>query len=302
MFMAACSTESSSESSIRPSAATSAADGGTEVLDDEMPVLDLLRLGGLNDLARLDQYRDELVAQCMSTKGFEYPVGTLRAYAQAIQETYQIPSRIFADEREAANGYGFASLLKRSKSPDPVAEYLGTLSGAEAAAYDQALMGGEEAKVGDEDDSVVFHGGCLSDVDSTLFGGNGTEIAALRQFQVNVAGEVEARVRASDDFLSAEEIWAGCMRERGRNFSRQPDAYSYFVDQVADDARLDKKEARLEIELALQDYRCQEQAGLRTTYERLTKEEGAQYLIDHAGEVERLRELTVAALPRIPNI
>jgi len=250
---------------------------------------------------------EHLVAQCMHDAGFEYFV-TVSAEPAVTRDAFE-------QDRDFVAQWGYG-IINQPTQPEPEApavdqnaEYVATLSDAEKAAYNEAMMGPMTTTTNADGQQIMSlgSGGCLSQASQQLNAQTPDPVIssefdplfeALAQMRNNISsGNVE-------QFKPIEADWVNCMADAGYpGFTVHMDAISSFVQndigglyQTWDQARGNVENspeyaalADREIDLALADYDCRAAVNYEARKEAATQEVEAQFVADHKAELEALR-------------
>ena len=161
----------------------------------------------------------------MQNEGFEYRFGPLP------EDTFEEHPYGNDDvERSRTDGYGLsptspdAGPTGDSGSQDPNAEYLATLTSAQAEAFTVALFGPTGGEAGfvtlPNGTEIGFPlEGCLADARQELYS-DGKAFMSAATIIDNLGTEVQTRVVEDDGYLDARAAWSECMNGRGYDVDR----------------------------------------------------------------------------------
>jgi len=172
--------------------------------------------------ADMERRVQESIASCMAQEGFEY----VPAVRQQDFGFFASDQEDFARERGfgITTWFGEEDLFSSGDEDwvDPNAEIVESLSESERGAYYEVLYGedpfgepggsGETEAIGD-----LWGGGCNGKAYEEVYG-------AMNQVFTELGPQLEElnqRVEADPRFREAEEVWAGCMAERGFPYDSQ---------------------------------------------------------------------------------
>lgn len=273
--------------------------------------------------AEEDRKREELVAQCMKEEGFEYkPNVQSFSFSEGTAEEWNPDSREWVSQY----GYGMVNFPGREETDssnateyeDPNADYVGTLSESEQAAFYEALYGPtpDEEDMPADGEAVEWDwsaAGCSGWAQHERDGDNAMTSDEHKPL-------MDAMNSLWEDTMSAPEIsalnaeWAGCMADAGYpGFSAQQDAQNSINEKMnaayensvptatatgaasgetapagpdgADMSELGKEE----IELALADLDCREKTEYRDKMQEVQFKREQQFVDDHKAELEAFR-------------
>jgi hypothetical protein len=208
--------------------------------------LDLLTRSGsyAGNYSVLFHAESQLIADCMSQKGFRYTVSPLTAVSGSDE------ARIIDMSKRRSQGYGLYAQYAVAKtaasdpapnssagpSGDPATdpatmtndEYLATLPAAKQAAYMTTLRGGNsdfrEILIRGTQ-KVTFSGkGCEAQSRQALYGDLDDWIT-LDYFPQNVNSTLTGRVTKNPRYVAAVRSWKTCMTGKGYDYASPDDAY-----------------------------------------------------------------------------
>lgn len=171
---------------------------------------------------------ENLIRDCMKTKGFDYsPVDP------AAQRAALVGSATLTEEDfEKQFGYGITTLYeqrRREASTGPNADYRTSLPANQRPAYDSALYGknvGTTFAVAVDSGDFADLGGCTKQATDQAFGGAET----LTTLQTKL-DELDTRIEADARMAAANKAWSACMSEDGYKNLVKPDE----IDGVLED-------------------------------------------------------------------
>jgi hypothetical protein len=234
---------------------------------------------------------EELVADCMKSRGFEYwphPADTDSEANPAF--TRPRPGDVEAARSE---GYGLWRSLtgeapSREPPPDPNADLIKAMDPVRRAAYFEALRGPNvspaDPSVRQRVASMRMPGGamvywypesCFARARSRLYGDEYQNIMS-GPAHVEAEENVESLVQADGEYTRARDAWRACMLRRGQSVASSSDASAELLrDFHAGKLTLDTLRER-EIEIAVADADCFVETGLgparRAAHERAERE------------------------------
>lgn len=253
-------------------------------------------------MEREQREREELIAACMTEHGFEYEP------MLELDKGTQVGGAPQPDDVEwvAQWGYGIA-LYPGMNEPvpaenaivDPNQEYVESLTGAELAAYHEALFGppleAAEVEAGEwdwESSGCTGHAHHAMELKNPL---NADEhqpiVEAVNNFWLDL-GE-------RGFYAEVDAQWVACIEEAGYSgFERQFDARSSInaaLEELyaaghgwsADDPKLIAL-AEQEVELALADLECRTSVGFSAAIDEIRIEQEEQFIIDNRAALDAL--------------
>jgi len=243
--------------------------------------------------------RADAVAHCMREQGFEY-VAWVPSEISIIDTESALPTQ----EYVARYGYGISTRpdlyrQKLDQPEDPNAAIQASLSPDEAAAYQLALTGIDPTNLG-ESPMVVEAAGCIAEADRAVTPNDAASPEDLDTYYT-LKNQMEERIAADPQVLSAIDAWRSCMAADGYTFTEPSDAqdavYAEWKRLVPDpapeiatpqdasiltkaqfaeytDASLFDQLVAFELRLAGLDYQCQAQyrSTVGDVRERVEKE------------------------------
>lgn len=269
--------------------------------------------------------REQLIAECMAGLGFEY---TPRPWNE---DDYAAPPMTFEelgggatrDTMEYAQRYGYGivesptmvdeSTTGGTEWVDPNAEYVGSLSESELAAYYKALLGHGDDASDDQDAHWSETRGCDG---KASFEVSKDEPYADPDFVelIDQADAIYARPERTDEVVALDGEWAACMREKGFTFSGREEAREYIQELAAEELHAHApgqadggnavevvpgepqepgeaaKDAFREKEVAqaVADLSCAEQVDYRTKLQAIHLAQQGAFVAEHVDQLEAL--------------
>jgi|GEM_PF-2207706 len=288
-------------------AATGPAATGPAVPLSAAEIAVLTNSGGTADAgAELNNAVEILTGRCMRAKGLIYypeleDVAT--ATAQTLPELP--PYRSLADRQ--SNGYGaYAVALQEARSghgtasPPNVPEqlYVDSLSGAASASYMVAWIGPESSSV-----NITLPGGTQTSIPSA-----GCQGAAVRSIYGSVANwiwssngaelitnDLASLVEANPRFVAVVGKWSQCMARSGYQYAAPFDAWNWFAGQYKQQGPTSSLH-RLEIAVAVTDYRCAQAVSLVPVTTAVQSWAAAHLGITLVGDLARITDVDARAL------
>lgn len=232
----------------------------------------------------------ELATQeCMEEQGFEYPFSPFPAAEKipVLDQPYGVT------DIELARVFGYApGPLEEGFDPQDSAlsRYVSRLSNAEAAAWSLALSGSGDARLTVElaNGAVVELpvDGCRADAERLVEGDRRNHTLLLGQLYA-IRDEARAAALGDRRVRGVFEEWSDCMQKRGYAFRTPLDPYD--VEGLGPSAQ---------IEMAVADVGCKEEAGVVTVWSSVEAEYQLRLLEQHAGLVETWSEVRQSQIER----
>lgn len=183
--------------------------------------------------ADMERRVQESIASCMAQEGFEY----IPAVRPQDFGFFALDQEEYARERGfgITTWYGEEELFSSGDGDwvDPNAEIVESLSESERDAYQEVLYGkdpfdeggsGEAGSLGD-----LWGSGCNGKAYEEVYGAMNTIFIELGP-QLE---ELNQRVEADPRFQEAEEMWAGCMAERGFPYDSQETMFEQVNEEFS---------------------------------------------------------------------
>lgn len=239
---------------------------------------------------------EELVAECMAEKGFEY-VPRRGTFAELAPGEPQWHTREYAERY----GYGiFAQpkLVETRVDPqgDPNAEILASMSLTERAAYDRALNGTSDGGVFESGDEIDLEAlGCEGLRIADFVNGDGKDDPVYVDATAHSRHIDEVLVGEDPRVAAAEARWAECMSLAGwPGLAAQPDARELadewsldLIDpETSAQTPADPETLANEISLAVADFDCTAATGLAELRDEVRAELQQEYVDHHREELE----------------
>jgi len=256
-----------------------------------------------------ERQREDLVAQCMSEKGFEY-IPNLQDASVAVGSAdleWDPESR----EWVAQYGYGIINYPGRDMPTgeegeyvDANANYVASLSASEQQAFNEALNGPaidpEEMPV--DADAMEWDwttAGCYGWAENER---GTTDPLASDEHKplMDAINELHENTMSSPELAEVDAAWSSCMMDAGQpGFSTQMDAQNSIVEEsdalYEETGETEPDEAAMkelgdkETELALVDLDCREKTGYQEKLLDVQYEQEQQFVDDHKAELEAFR-------------
>ncbi len=256
--------------------------------------------------AELNNAVEILTGRCMRAKGLIY-YPELEDVATATAQTLpELPLyRSLADRQ--SNGYGaYAVALQEAQSghgtasPPNVPEqlYVASLSGAAYARYWAAWIGPESSSV-----NITLPGGTQTSIPS-----GGCRGAAVRSIYGSVANWIQSSngaelitkhltflVQSNPRYVAVVGKWSQCMARSGYQYAAPFDAWNWFAGQYAKQGPTSSLH-RLEIAVAVTDYRCAQAVSLVPVTTAVQSWAAAHLGITLVGDLARITDVDARAL------
>ena len=182
--------------------------------------------------ADMERRVQESIASCMAQEGFEY-VPAVRPQGAGF---FAFDQEEYARERGfgITTWYGEEGFFSSDEDwVDPNAEIVASLSESERNAYQEVLYGKDPFSGGpDESDDIesvgdLWGSGCNGKAYEVVYG-------AMDEVFMELGPQLEElnqRVEADPRFREAEEMWAGCMADRGFPYDSQQTMYEQVNEE-----------------------------------------------------------------------
>ncbi|MCW5952627.1 MAG: hypothetical protein KIT69_10245 [Propionibacteriaceae bacterium] len=266
---------------------------------------------------------EELIAQCMTTEGFEYVPNTNNG-AVVISTDGDGENLWRPDDRDWVEKYGYGAVnnpwqeggnapepMPMPTAPaDPNQEYVESLTEAEQQAYYEALYGKPiEPQPGEDDVAYDWRNqGCYGFAQHEVNGDNPWEQQENKAI-LDAIQKFYETVQNNPEFAKLDADWSACMTEAGfGGFAKQMDAQDsiyqlinkYWENVPQTDGEMDPtlgtvkdpeyaKIADQEIPLALADLTCREKTDYRQQQLRIQFAAEEQFIADHKEELDAMK-------------
>ncbi|MFJ9610180.1 hypothetical protein ACIRS1_27945 [Kitasatospora sp. NPDC101176] len=244
--------------------------------------------------AALHDAEEVLVTGCMRERGFDYrPQGLVTGDHRVDANPYGL----LGADQAAADGFGVISTaLHLKQAADPNQEHDAD------QAWKAALLGTDAHRVTVDlpgQQQFYYNGdSCLTRARDTLYGPDYFRL--FNTFQV-LGGKVVAGVQADGRYAAAEGRWRDCMSAAHQSATHLADPVAVIDQRVKQDGGDPAKTHDLiggELSLARTSARCQDQAGLAATVERIQADVEKTVLGADQPLLDQLRGLRQQALAR----
>lgn len=242
----------------------------------------------------LQSANENLVARCMSGRGFTYRQQKLTAGPRPQDKN---PYGLLTVAQAAMDGYTITSVRLGSGMPPDAnraestnAKWTAALLGSEAHRVHVKLPEGQEFYYNADS--------CVTDAETRLFGADYDRL--FNSFQV-LTNRVLDSVHKDQRFLAAQGKWRTCMQSAGES-AATPDASQELIarqlQQVGKDPGKLRSTADRELRLSAADAHCQEQSHLARAVTQAQADAEATTLVGHTDDLARLRVLRDTALAK----
>ncbi|WP_157855734.1 hypothetical protein [Streptomyces aureocirculatus] len=254
---------------------------------------------------RLHLAQEQLVARCMTVRGFRY-----RPSPWFVPRTpgEDDPRRGDEVERRREDGYEAAANLRKAQLPaDPNAAYVNSLTAARRTSYTAALFGTlghkVKAELPDGSETYMYADGCNARALNRLYG----DLAVWMRAQMvatNLDTEIDRRILEDKRVKALDAPWSRCMAAAGHRYRSTSAARSAVFDGY--DKALRKKSARgeatakrRETAVAVADATCDASVGRARLVRSLDHHYREQVAADRSREIATYQSLRAKALLRV---
>lgn len=244
--------------------------------------------------ARIDaeRVREEEIARCMKSRGFDYRPKDSRS--GDVLRGAEFDRSITEGSREFAEIYGYGHTpvpgtrvppgFVSSTYDDPNADMIAAMSEAGRKAYVISLYGDDAETV--ESDSCVGMANELPAVKNPST--DETWVGLRDDYEAGLDGAT-----VTPEVGAATAVWRECMAGAGYDLVQPSDVHAYVARHVRDawlDATLIevREDHRVEVDVAVADWDCQEASGYRAAYERAVAAYDADFMARHEAELNGL--------------
>ncbi len=239
---------------------------------------------------------EQLVAACMSKEGFEY-----QPDARSVIDESPVELDVEWGSLEFAETYGYGitkdpwgvrDQRAQEETADPNRDYVEAMSGAERAAYEEALHGASADGSGEYDWATA---GCFGAAQHEVYEGNGvsedSEFTALQR-EIDNLGQA---ILDSPEWAALQADWASCMADAGFADQRTKEAAAEpisdrYEELNRDDRAVDKAKVdgllKDEIALAVADWTCTDTVGFRDRELEINHAHQRAFVDQHATELD----------------
>ncbi|KKD02924.1 hypothetical protein [Streptomyces sp. WM6386] len=262
----------------------------------------LTRSGGQAlDEARLFHAETELIAACMTAKGFPYRVD---AFAPATGSYEEREIGLDTRRREGYGLYARFSAERARKTADTDGptndQYVARLPAGEADAYLRALRGTpgdlREIRFG-AGSTVTFSAvGCEADSRRRLFGDLDGWAAAMHIPQ-NLDASLTDQVTRAPRYTAALRDWRTCMREKGHPYPTPEEASERLSAEFRNRGATEELRRR-EIAVAVGDGECAARLHIPSTVLSLRKQYAASLPVADKSRLHKVAEIWSRAVAR----
>lgn len=264
---------------------------------------------------------EKVVAECMTEQGFEYipyeyteeDFGFGSADDDADAEVEWNPV-----EDAKKTGYGISFMYDDSEEAldveedtwvDPNGDYLESLSESDMMAYQEALSGPMPADDADEEEWTNWEpSGCQGEAEETVGGGMdaGSEVYEDPEF-TDLMTAIDNRyeeVESAPELVEVQREWASCMDDRGfGGYTNSTEPMEELNAEYAElmgwddesggeiielDPETEQAFQKKEIETAVADYECQEQAGIDDAWTAADLKSQEKFVEAHRDQLDAL--------------
>jgi len=257
--------------------------------------------------------QEQLVAACMSERGFAYSP----AAPPPADERPSARSGWITDMEQArAEGYGFAAITSGeegdvnasgddpSAAVDPNTAYLATLSNVEVAEWSEALDGSGATTTEEEGEAgevvVVPTDGCAPQVEAAIYGDLAEWNAAQQVFEA-IQREAFDRLESDERMVAARQGWISCMADRGFTYSDPEEPQTEALQAYYEGGDREAAQAR-EIEIATSDAECVAESKVADVYDELLEMFRSEAAARREADLLAVRDLETAAVERAKEL
>ena len=248
------------------------------------------------DDAAIARAEQNLIRDCMAKAGFTYfPFG-----ARDGQPPAQAPGPGGQNVEQArADGFGGPDAARGSEPADDNSRYLGTLSAADQARYQQA-------EYGDPADQVTYKGpdgavvstprlGCTSAAESRLYG-SAQDYLRYSTYPGHIMATAAAATEAAPSYQHAQQAWLSCIHADGYGVKTPGELRRAALAPYAKPGGDTPGHRADEVRMAVAGAQCDVKAELTATHDRLEQGFIDQLTAQDAAGDEGYREAARRAL------
>ncbi|MGW0828338.1 hypothetical protein [Streptomyces sp. NPDC002845] len=255
----------------------------------------------LAEEVEIDRAEDGLVRQCMQRRGFRYWPSPVAGVAERKVGGYVI------DDVDWARRYGYGRLFdiaaENARRSHPNITYANALPEPKRIRYSLALDG-------DFDDTLTAElpsggsvrtprTGCYAEAREQLYGDYARWFSAKKTV-TSLTPLYVPQLLQDERLRAAVTAWSRCMKESGNPF-KSPDEIRQNRDGLVK-GMSESQALKTEVELAVTEAECAQEASLGKTARALEKEYRQTVLRDYAEEFATYRQMRMSALSRARNL
>lgn len=250
----------------------------------------------------LFEAQERTISVCMAQHGLPYRPDAWQPPQDGITAAHQVTA---GDDVALARtvGYGMTT-VPRQRPSDSNGAYVASLPPAQQAAYSTALNGTPrhrlDAALPNGEVTFVYTDGCTAQAEARIYGDLKGWLVADTTV-INLAAELDNRVRGDGSLARTEQPWSACMAKEGYHFPTPSQARNAIARAVGEASpSTTERLRRQEIGQAVADATCDRVVGRSRLARTLADTYANRILHDRAPQITSYLELRDRALEALP--